>query len=82
MNNQLLQLRIEEAKANKKESEFKIKIVRILHEIITLSNPFFDEIEDIKAAQIEQAADELLTVTKLALENQKKLKEIKKELGE
>ncbi len=82
MKSQLMQLRTKESELSKKQREYKIKIVRIFHEISTFCNPYFDNIEEIKALEIEQAADELLVVTKEAIENEKKLKQIKKELGE
>lgn len=82
MNNLILQLRIEQTKTKKELDELKIKIHRLLNELATLSCPYFEEIEDIKATEIEQIGDELFIVKEKALETQKKLKQLNKDLSD
>jgi|GEM_PF-4427134 len=75
------QYKIELSKTLKEFKELKIKLVRLLNELAENINPFFGEdIESISAEQIEQAADELLETKKKAIEVQKKIKGLEREL--
>lgn len=82
MNNIILQLKIEKSKQEKRLQEFKIKLLRLMNELQNAICPYFDEIDEIKAAEIEQMGDELLLTKIEALEIEKKLKQIKHDLGE
>ncbi len=79
-NNLIMQLKIEKAKLEKKLDELNIKLVRLMNELASKSCPYFVQIEDIEAKEIEQIGDELLLTKQEAIDTQEKLKKINKEL--
>lgn len=82
MNNIVMQLKMEKSRFERNLSEVKIKISRLLNELAQLSCPYFSDIKEINAVEIEQIGDELLEVKNKAIEIQDKLDKIKKDLGE
>ena len=82
MNEYLMRLKIEKQKKEKDLRELKIKIVRLLNELCRLINPYFSKIDEIRADEIEQSADELLKTCNLAKNAEKSLKNISGDLGE
>ena len=79
----ILQMQINLQKAKKDYSESSIKAQRLLNEIITIiASPYFDSPEDLRAEEIEQAADELLTVKHKLIELQTQINKYKRDLGE
>lgn len=82
MNSLILQLKIEATKQEKKLEDFKIKLLRLMHELQNAICPYFETIDEIRADEIKQIGEELLLTKKEALEVDKKLKRIKAELGE
>ncbi|MCD8025321.1 MAG: hypothetical protein LUE64_07285 [Candidatus Gastranaerophilales bacterium] len=81
-NSFLMQLQIEHTKFTKKFQELEIKIARLLNELAVCINPYYENIEEIQTPEIIQIANELHDAKSEALEIQKKLKKISKELGE
>ena len=53
-----------------------------LNDISSRVIPYFEQIEDIKAAEIRQLGCEILEIYNEALECKKKLKQVKEALGE
>lgn len=82
MNNFIMNLKMEHIKAKKEKKELEIKIKRCFLELNGYITPYFKLANEIKAAEIEQIGDELLTLkTKLA-ETENKIAELKEQLGE
>lgn len=82
MNPIVMQLKCDLAQGKKDFDECKIKILRIIHELQSNLNPYFgDDIEKIKAQEIEQAADELLDFCNKAVELKTKIKKMEADLG-
>ena len=80
--NLIQQYQMELSKAEKELFEYKLKITRLVNELYECASPFYcDNIETIKAMEIEQIGDELLDIKGKALEVQNKIKRIKSELG-
>lgn len=83
LNPQIMQAKIKLAELEKTYKENKIKLMRIFHELQTNINPYFgDDIESIKADEIEQAGDELLALKDEMLKQQELIKTIKSDIGE
>lgn len=82
MNPQIMQLRIELAKTEHEFSETELKIKRLFWELQNLANPYYKSIQDIKAEEIEQCADDMLTTQKELLRLDNQIKELKSQLGE
>lgn len=77
-----MQAKVKLAQTEKEYKENKIKLMRIFHELQNNVNPYFgDDIESIKADEIEQAADELLTLKGILLEQKALIQTIKQDLG-
>ena len=77
----IMQLKIELSKAKSDFKEKEIKILRLLNELQNCINPFYENVEDIKAVEIEQIGDELKLTVAQACELQKKISKIEKELN-
>lgn len=79
----ILQLKINLQSAKKNYQECELKAQRLLNEIIgIISSPYFDTPDELRAEEIEQAADELLTVKRRLIDLQKQINTLKKDLGE
>lgn len=78
----IMQLKIELSEAQKDFNECEIKIKRLFYELSSLLNPYYKTIEEIKAEEIEQSADELLKIKTEAKAIQAKINDIKTQLGE
>lgn len=71
------------AQKQKDYNEYKLKASRLIFELQSNINPYFgDELELLKAEEIEQIGDEMLIVKNKMLEFQKEIKDIKNQLGE
>ncbi len=83
MNTTILMIKTELAKKKKNFAELKIKTVRLFNELLNVANPYFgDNIELIKAEEIDQIARELLR-TKTDLTNIKRaIVQLESDLGE
>ena len=82
MNPQIMQLKMELTKTQHEFSEKELKIKRLFWELQNLSNPFYKSVKDIKAEEIEQCADDMLTTKKELLKLDEQIKELKSQLGE
>ena len=81
MNNLILQLKTELAKAERAYTESKIRTTRLFHELQTTANPYFaDDLDEIKAAELLQIANDIVTEKSKMVELQGKIKQLKKEL--
>lgn len=71
------------AQKQKDYNEYKLKASRLIFELQSNINPYFgDELELLKAEEIEQIGDEMLIVKNKMIEFQKEIKDIKNQLGE
>ena len=71
------------AQKQKDYNEYKRKASRLIFELQSNINPYFgDELELLKAEEIEQIGDEMLIVKNKMIEFQKEIKDIKNQLGE
>lgn len=77
----IMQLRIELEQTKKEFQENELKLKRIFYELSNLINPFYKSIQEIKAEEIEQSADELLALKANLLQQQAKIEDIKTQLG-
>lgn len=78
-----MQAKIKLAETQKAYKENKIKLMRIMYELQNNLNPYIgDDIENLKAEEIEQAGDELLQLKNELLEQKQLIKTIKADLGE
>ncbi len=83
MNPMIMQLKMQLAQKQKDYNEYKLKASRLIFELQSNINPYFgDELELLKAEEIEQIGDEMLIVKNKMLEFQKEIKDIKNQLGE
>lgn len=83
MNPMIMQLKITLAQKQKEYNEYKLKASRLIFEIQSNINPYFgDDLELLKAKEIEQIGDEMLIVKSKMLEIQDDIKRLKNELGE
>lgn len=83
LNPQIMQAKIKLAETQKAYKENKIKLMRIMYELQNNLNPYIgDDIENLKAEEIEQAGDELLQLKNELLEQKQLIKTIKADLGE
>lgn len=82
INPAIMQLRIELEQTKKEFQENELKLKRLFYELQNLINPFYKSIQDIKAEEIEQSADELLALKATLLQQQTKINDIKAQLGE
>ncbi len=82
INPAIMQLRIELEQTKKEFQENELKLKRLFYELQNLINPFYKSIQEIKAEEIEQSADELLTLKAALLQLQTKINDIKAQLGE
>lgn len=83
MNPMIMQLKITLAKKQKDYNEYKLKASRLIFELQSNINPYFgDELELLKAEEIEQIGDEMLIVKNKMIEIQKEIKNIKNQLGD
>lgn len=82
MNTTLLQIKTQLAAKEKELKELQLKIGRCLYEIQNNANPFWEDIELLKAEEIEQAGDELLMLKSKFLSVQIDIKRLKAELGD
>ena len=82
INPAIMQLRIELEQTKKEFQENELKLKRLFYELQNLINPFYKSIQEIKAEEIEQSADELLTLKAALLQLQTKIDDIKAQLGE
>lgn len=81
MNPQIMQLRIELSKTEHEFSEQEIKMKRLFWELQTLANPYYKSVEEIKAKEIEQCADDMLATKDELLKLQTKINDLKGQLG-
>lgn len=78
-----MQLKIRLAQKQKDYNEYKLKASRLIFELQSNINPYFgDELELLKAEEIEQIGDEMLIVKNKMIEIQKEIKNIKNQLGD
>ena len=82
MNPQIMQLKIELSKIQHEFSEQEIKMKRLFWELSTLANPFYKKVEDIKAEEIEQCADDMLKTKKELVKLEAQIRDLKCQLGE
>lgn len=83
MNPMIMQLKMRLAQKQKDYNEYKLKASRLIFELQSNINPYFgDELELLKAEEIEQIGDEMLIVKNKMIEFQKEIKDIKNQLGE
>lgn len=83
MNPMIMQLKITLAQKQKDYNEYKLKASRLIFELQSNINPYFgDDLELLKAEEIEQIGDEMLIVKSKMLEMQDDIKRLKNELGE
>ena len=82
INPAIMQLRIELEQTKKEFQENELKLKRLFYELQNLINPFYKSIQEIKAEEIEQSADELLRLKAALLQLQTKINDIKAQLGE
>lgn len=82
LNPVVMQLKMELSEAHKNFNECEIKIKRLFYELSSLLNPYYKTIEEIKAEEIEQCADELLKIKTEAKVLLNKINDIKTQLGE
>lgn len=83
LNPQIMQAKVKLAETKKAYKENKLRIMRIIREIHNTLNPYFgDDIESIKAEEVEQAADELLVVKKELIEQRNLIAMIESDIGE
>lgn len=83
MNPMIMQLKIRLAEKQKDYNEYKLKASRLIFELQSNINPYFgDELELLKAEEIEQIGDEMLIVKNKMIEFQKEIKNIKNQLGD
>lgn len=82
MNPTILQIKTELAKQEKNIKEIDIKIARCLYEIKEYANPFYDDIELLRAEELEQTADELLALKERKITVLSAIKRLKAELGD
>ena len=78
----IMQLKIEKQKNIKAKDETELKIKRCFCELSNYLIPYFKSAKDIKAKEIEQIGDELLTLKNKLAEIEDKIYEIKEQLGE
>ena len=82
LNPQIMQAKIKLAETQKAYKENKIKLKRVICELQNNLNPYFgDDIESLKADEIEQAADELLSLKALLIEQKALIHAIMQDLG-
>lgn len=78
----IMQMQINLQKSKKDYQEYSIKAQRLLNEIITIiASPYFDTPDELRAEEIEQAGDELLTVKHKLIDLQKQINKYKRDLG-
>ena len=82
MNPAIMQLKITKTEQEKKLKDLELKLIMRLNDISSRVIPYFEQIEDIKAAEIRQLGCEILEIYNEALECKKKLKQVKEALGE
>lgn len=82
INPMIMQLKIELSETQKELFEVEVKIKRLFIELQNLVNPYFKSFDDIKAEEIKQCADELLKCKNKAKQMQRKISDIKSQLGE
>ena len=80
-NPMILQLKQTLAECKNKKKELELKIKRNFAEIQANINPYFTDSRQIKAAEIEQAADELLESKNKLAQIEQKIEEIQEELS-
>ena len=81
INPAIMQLRIELEQTKKEFQENELKLKRLFYELQNLINPFYKSIQEIKAEEIEQSADDLLTLKAALLQLQTKINDIIAQLG-
>lgn len=81
-NSFILHLKMEKEKNLKAEYEIKLKIKRLYCELANYSIPYFKTSKDIKAKEIEQIGNELLSLKTELEEIEQRISEIKEQLGE
>ena len=81
INPAIMQLRIELEQTKKDFQENELKLKRLFYELQNLINPYYKTIQDIKAEEIEQSADELLALKATLLKLEEKMNSIKSQLG-
>lgn len=81
-NSIILQLKIEKQKNINEKKETELKIKRCFCELSNYLIPYFKTSKDIKASEIEQIGDELLTLKNKLAEIEEKIYEIQEQLGE
>lgn len=82
MNPAIMQLKITKTEQEKKLKDLELKLIMRLNDISSRVIPYFEQIEDVKAAEIRQLGCEILEIHSEALECKKKLEQVKKALGE
>ena len=80
-NPMIAQLKITLAECKNEKKELELKIKRNFAEIQANINPYFTDSRQIKAAEIEQAADELLESKNKLAQVEQRIAELQEELG-
>lgn len=82
INPAIMQLRIELSNSKKEFSAQEIKLKRLFWELQRFANPYYASIEEIKADEILQCAEDMTKTKNFLLDLNKKIKTLKEELGE
>ncbi len=82
MNEAIMQLKIAKTEQENKFKDLELTLIRRMNELSKLSIPYFNQIENIKAAEIKQIGNEIFELCNEAIECKKKLGQIKEALGE
>lgn len=82
MNSFILNLKMELAKAKKDAFELETKIKRCFCELNAYCIPYFKNPREIKAEEIEQIGDELITLKNALIDLREKTADLKEQLGE
>ena len=79
----IMQLRMQLETVKKAYKEDELKLIRAINELSDYVNPFFgDDLDLLKADEIEQVGDEIKALKEKLVEKQILIKRLKTELGE
>ncbi|MBQ9688253.1 hypothetical protein IJV79_01305 [bacterium] len=82
INPAIMQLKIEKSNITQELKQQELKIKRLFFELQTLANPYYTNISEIKACEIEQCAKEMVNTKEDLLNLEQRLGNIKEQLGE
>ncbi|MDD3236818.1 MAG: hypothetical protein PHV37_01815 [Candidatus Gastranaerophilales bacterium] len=79
----IMQIKMQLETVKKAYKEDELKLIRALNELSDYVNPFFgDDLDLLKADEIEQVGDEIKALKEKLVKNQILIKRLKTELGE